>query len=552
MDGFYSIDNFKLCLKHYRTFLERQQSHVDEGVLKDALYRNMMAYKKRSPTTTTALSLREMNNLVLNGVKRDLGDALPLLPPPPPPNRLDERPQSSSSLLGVPPASSAAGAGGPIKVFPVSKMVRDDIDQRYEQILSDRDLEPFRPEEVNFSDDGGGKPAEESFRFAEIDPVVPEDSRLTPSEFARFLAREPDFDPPIVGQLFPEDDVAAEKNRGDVVQAPPTAHSSIQVVGYVSASGSDRDWVTNKHRNRFHVDFQKRFRNVTCFRATCLIVPMEIQERASLIDRPKTHFVHDYGMAYPYLLLQIDGFNDVYDGARKAFAKFVFESGYRAPNGRGYMILRPVQNEAKRFHQAPLASLSAVTLAVQKPNGTLYNNSIDDFGIAHVQYEIFNRMYLKIVTDKFFDRNEFYVGDTILIRGFQLRAEGLETSSRMREFFDRPEGHDVVEMGRANAQGYHNNFYILAPGILDQLNGKVALDQEIIGEIERFNSDGDDELGSEDGRSAGEEEEEEELKRRVKKRINGHVINTSLQNTVTFEVTNVESDTRVLGAVLPY
>jgi hypothetical protein len=518
MEGFYSIDNFKLCLKHYQSFLERQHSQVDEGVLKDALYRTMMAYKESPPPPK--ISLRELNNLVLNGVRRDLAkqDVSQML--------LDNRPKSSI----LPDETILSSAT--MKVVPVSKIMREDIDQKYEQILNERELQPFvlgeaKTAMTEATDDQG------SFRFSEIDPAATEDDRLTPSEFARFLTKEPEFFDRSEEKLFPPVDT------GDAVQPPPSAHTSVvDVIGYVSANGFDRDWVTNKHRHRFHVDFQKRFRNVTCFRATCLIVPMEIQERASLVDRPKTYFVNDYGLAYPYVLLQIDEFGDVYDGsnaaARRAFAKFVFESSYRAPNGRGYMILRPVQNEAKRFHQAPLASLSAVTLAVQKPTGALYNNSIDDFTIAYVQYEIFNRMYIKIVTDKFFDRNEFYVGDTILIRDFKMYVDGEEErdstlSMRMRAFFDRPEGHDIVVMGRANAQGFHNNFYVMAPGALDQLNGKFALDDEFIGEIERFSQD-----------------------ENSNKRIQGHVINTSLQNTVTFEVTSRECDSRVLGAALPY
>ena len=89
-------------------------------------------------------------------------------------------------------------------------------------------------------------------------------------------------------------------------------------------------------------------------------------------------------------------------------------------NGRGYVILQPTQNETKMCEQQNLASLQRLTFSVLKPNGTLYSNSIDDYNVWKIDYQCYNTMYLQVVLDKFFDKNEFFIGDTIVIKNFSI------------------------------------------------------------------------------------------------------------------------------------
>ena len=128
----------------------------------------------------------------------------------------------------------------------------------------------------------------------------------------------------------------------------------------------------------------------------------------------------------------------------------------------------------------------------------------------------------------------------------------------MNHFFNRPEGHEIVEIGRANVQGFHNNFYILAPGVLDQLHGKVSLDGDIIDLINKCNSGV---LNSEDrdcnkctqNKSCTDDSEDYYCDDDgvVVKSI-GHIINATLQNVISFEVTTLEGDHRVLGTAIHY
>ena len=122
-----------------------------------------------------------------------------------------------------------------------------------------------------------------------------------------------------------------------------------------------------------------------------------------------------------------------------------------------------MQDEKKIF-QTPLSELSRLSISLRKPNGELFNDSVDDLKIFKVEYELMNRQYLKIVTNKFFDKNEFYKGDTVVLRDYALvLLSQTMTTSAMRtleNYINRTQGHEVIELGQANDSGYYRNFYI--------------------------------------------------------------------------------------------
>ncbi len=375
-------------------------------------------------------------------------------------------------------------------------------------------------------------------------------------------------------------DCAADGAGGEycsVVATPPSTERVApiseprvdSVRHYLSLTGADRDWVAQRHRYRYALDVGARFRNVGTLAATCIILPMEISEKRTLSMVPKSTFLHEYGLMYPYLLLCVENAASVYTGAnaavRRAFAKFVYETSYRSPNGRGYLIMRPMQNESMVFRPAPLASLDRISLEIQKPNGTLYNDAVDDFGVIKIEHEAWNRMFLKVITDKYFDRNEFYIGDSIILAGFDLGSS--KALERLAAFMNRREGHEIAEIGKANAQGFHNNFYIPAPAQLDSEVGRMELDVEVIESLVAYNrskriddvachiGDGD---SSEVGESSSErgcepcctEDSSGPFPPAQKPECIGKVINASLQNTVSFTVTTLESDVSCLNVSL--
>ena len=389
----------------------------------------------------------------------------------------------------------------------------------------------------------------------------------TPQEFAMRLAEMPGENSLETQFAISEPELSGRIN---------TDYRTVESLkNFLSINGFDRDWLAYRTRYEYTIDLLTRFRNVRELKATSLIIPMEIHERKTLNMIMKTNFVHDYGLMYPYLILNVEEATGVYSGTnsavQRAFAKFVYDSSYRSPNGRGYMIMRPIQDEAKVYRPAPLASLTSMMLSIRKPNGTLYNNSIDDFGIAKIEHEVWNNMYLKIVLDKYFDRNEFYIGDSILVRNFKFQeihhpqnhqnSRGLES---LVEFMNRREGHEIVEIGQANSQGFHNNFYVLAPGELDQLKGHVELNIEGINALRAWNSHGDhhgDHDEHDENTQCREERHgeknctEDSLEKpkhscHVRPPKMGDIINASLQNVASFTVTTFEGDVSCLGVSL--
>jgi hypothetical protein len=276
---------------------------------------------------------------------------------------------------------------------------------------------------------------------------------------------------------------------------------------YMAINGFDRDWDYYKSRFQFSMDFTnmtRTYKNVCEMSFTKLIIPSEILEERTLTNVPKTNYLHNFRFAYPYLLLMVDEFSDVYDGKtnanQRAFTHFIYEMHYNAPNGRGYIILNPAQHERKVFYPNPLASLQRLSLTIAKPNGTLFNKSQDNNFVWKVEYEEYNRMFLKIVLEKYFDKNEFFVGDIVLVRNFKIPVV-LNTSSpeyteynskryiydQIMAFINRQEGHEIIEIGKPNEEGFYRTFYIHAPSKMDTSLGKYVIETPIVDTIQSYN-----------------------------------------------------------------
>ena len=197
-------------------------------------------------------------------------------------------------------------------------------------------------------------------------------------------------------------------------------------------------------------------------------------------------------------MLFLQDFEGIYDGTndlmRRTFCMLVYDNEYKAPNGRGYVMLRPAQDERKEF-SPPLASLPDLRLTLAKPNGTLFNNSADAYTVSLIQYEPQNRLFIKVVLDQFFDRNEYWVGDYVRLTGFSANIVAATSSSSasiaaspgylatLIEYVNRAEGFEIVQLGGSNGQGFYNSFYVLAPGVLDQVRGTVLVDTNLISTV---------------------------------------------------------------------
>jgi hypothetical protein len=271
---------------------------------------------------------------------------------------------------------------------------------------------------------------------------------------------------------------------------------------YVTINGYDRDWLMQHRRCAFSIDFggfAHKYKNVSSIAFTRLIVPNEIIEARSLYNMPKFVHHHDQKLAYPYLFLQVDEISDVCDGAsqqaQKSFTQFIYDTSYKCPNGRGYVVMTPAQNETKTFYPQTLSAIQRLTFQITKPNGTLFNNNRDDYNITKIEYEIYNTLYIKIVTDKYFDKNEFYIGDSIQMTNYSMYMPPAAASppsasdyAAMASFVNRPEGHEIVQLGDANENGFYRSFYVLGPCHLDQCAGKLVIEKNLVDTLKLYNA----------------------------------------------------------------
>jgi hypothetical protein len=322
----------------------------------------------------------------------------------------------------------------------------------------------------------------------------------------------------------------------------PRNQKQKQIEKYLSINSADRSWNLEPLRYKYSVnslgddnDLQKRYRNIESIAVGKVIIPEEIIERITTTNQNlKTFFNHDFSFAYPYLILRIDEFDNVYDGTndnvRKAFSKLIYHRSYKAPNGRGYIILKPIQKEKKRFYPTPLSSMGKLSISLLKPNGDVLNTSADSYKLCKVEYEQFNTQYFKIVTDVYFDKNEFFVGDEIIFQGHNVTVLTDNMTdfnvTKLNEFINRKEGHEIKQIGGANDSGYYRSFYIQAPGTFDRVNGQYALNSDLIDTLNEYNT----QIDFCDPSTPS----------------NGRLLNNSLQHTISLKLETLVDDARII------
>jgi hypothetical protein len=97
---------------------------------------------------------------------------------------------------------------------------------------------------------------------------------------------------------------------------------------------------------------------------------------------------------------------------------------------------------------------------------------------------------------------------------------------RFNDFINRPEGHEIRQIGSANDYGYFKTFYIQAPGVFDKVQGRFVLDSNLITTLNAYNTH----IDFCDPATP----------------TNGLIMNNSLQNTMSMEVECLVDDAKVI------
>jgi hypothetical protein len=271
---------------------------------------------------------------------------------------------------------------------------------------------------------------------------------------------------------------------------------------------------------------QRNLKNIYSISINNVVIPIDNPSSRSSLQK------NSYNFNYPYLLLQIDEFTNVYDGTnettRKSFCKLLYKTTYSSDNGRGYVILKVSQFEKKVFEPVLLSTMPSLHFSILTPYGQLVNDSRDGYSILKIEYEPFNRYYLKVITNSYFDKNEFYTGDHIIIK-LHMIYKLVDTANytyiqAFNTFINKPEGHRITNVGTPNDSGYFKSFYIQAPGFFSESTGTYVIDNNIIEEIITYNCNTDFTMDN----------------------PNGYILNTSLQNSISMTVVTKDLASKAL------
>lgn len=299
---------------------------------------------------------------------------------------------------------------------------------------------------------------------------------------------------------------ADDRPRGADALMPAPAATVVREAR-LALNGSDRDFAVHPLRNQFTIGagLMNVYKDVAWLEATRIVVPMEVARpgpaatlsasEASLVQKP--FYTNDVSLAFPYVTLMLQGLDGSYDGTndalRRAFSVFVYDRSYKAPNGRGYVLMEPAQ-ASRRVFDTPMPSLGALRVSLLRPNGGLINNASDQGAIVGVRYDRAEEQFLLLRCREYFDGNEFFVGDYVRIRDFAVArpasAQGDQAAqtafAMFEDYINRDAGHEVVALGTPNDSGFYNSFNILVPGMLDAQAGRLVLDAPILDAILTF------------------------------------------------------------------
>jgi hypothetical protein len=297
------------------------------------------------------------------------------------------------------------------------------------------------------------------------------------------------------------------------------------------------------------------FKDIYSISITNITIPSErIHVHANTVNaNVPNQFDYNYNFNFPYILCYIDEFQDIYDGTdniiRKTFCQLQYHDYMKTPNGRGYVIFKPVQDEKKIFYPNYLSSLPTLNISLRKPNGELLDNSEDGLTVLHIAPE--QNYYLKITTEKYFIRDSFSKGDYIQIKDFTL-YKLLEMNSEnateinisaLIDFVNKTDGHVIYEIGEPSDDGYFNSFYIYAPGSFNTDDGKFDVNQVLINLLIDFN----DRINYIKEPPLTDTSVSLDVFNNYKY---GKLINMSLQHSISMTVESYQHDTSVLKPVV--
>lgn len=465
---FVSLDNLKQCEARFIAYMKEKEhrtfdSDVQVREIRKIIYTTMQSTFSELGPSVSAMTIRDFNNEVLNKTLTAVRNG-----------QIHQQPEMDATLMHSRESSTFGirHTNQPVR-FSEPPSTNADLNSFFYQQKQMRDVAPQRPNVVM-------EPTK--VEPISLDDFEKQDARLADSRLV--------------------DSQLADSRLATLIPRPSFKPDS-PVFKHIVLNGTFRDIVADPYRFSFTTKMASQgsghslndtYNNIYSIEVTRIVLPMEVTQTTGVVLAPKTSYHMEFSFSYPYVLLMVDDLEGVYDGnssaVRGAFATLVYDRFYKGANGRGHIVLIPSNDDDALVFDPPLTSLKNISMKLLRPNGALYNASRDNYIAAHLSIDPAYPLFTRITLDKFYDRNEFWVGDTIHFSGLslQLAPDTLGISQAqvadVEDFINRAEGHDVSQLAFTNSAGFVNAFYIFGHATFNTASGEIAIIPSFIAVIE--------------------------------------------------------------------
>ena len=288
---------------------------------------------------------------------------------------------------------------------------------------------------------------------------------------------------------------------------------------------ADRDWLTNTKETRysFTVNFDtgntrqgftfspsstKKFRNIQRIELVKAIMPTEgLQNMVTFNASPGPNGTYTNSsklniLSFPYIIVRIPELDTNNYGTDNnldnAFGVLQYDANWYTDSSTlsdGYLAMIPKFMKCQKvYHPTPLATLTKLTVELQRPDGQAISTIPDTVQIQNIYASqtgyfpetfVYNgnytnvaltsgAMYYLIQTETWFSQWMFQPGNRIQIKGLdatQISTPPTQAQREFAEFINRDEGHILVAIAQnsttnpdqPNLAGYANVIVIQAP-----------------------------------------------------------------------------------------
>ena len=156
------------------------------------------------------------------------------------------------------------------------------------------------------------------------------------------------------------------------------------------------------------VSIDKTFKNIKSIKLKKIILPnIDEFHNGSIIGHKSE----------PYILLHIKEFDSNIISTscfnKSIFSKVYFDRDYKYEGGRGYSSYLNSDNDIKIFEPSPKGELGKLSIQILRPNGELYSNSLDNIQITGINIK---NNEIRLIFNKFIHKNYFKKGDKIIVK----------------------------------------------------------------------------------------------------------------------------------------